>query len=398
MEEKPLITINKKITKDSISASIPTFNEDDFKNSTIYVESWMKSQPQEKLTKPQVVSPIDSDLNKFTTFQKLFGEWNVRNFTENLKQWKQILFSIIVAVFGTYCGCIFGVINEEREIEGYAHIRKVIPNFRLVDGCDFGSNLHEFSPWLPETFATHIVAIVILRFAIFCGPYSMRATIFRRILLFMGILYFSRGICLLSTTLPRFDSSLPEPDYDLNDSIFYNGFLVFLQINKNAGDMCFSGHCMMIILFMLTYFQYYKQCPILLQPISMYKNAWITTTLWPLFLTVYVFFGIIICLICTKYHYSLDCLVAFVVTYFLHQWYHFKIRSTMFEENSTYFIALLQWFEQHAEDLQAERKQIKEIQDVEEKYKHLQRLRVHSLPSLVRNSSNSWSHYHEKNE
>ena len=146
------------------------------------------------------------------------------------------------------------------------------------------SNLN--MPWLPAVFLTHILTIVLLRVIIFCGPYSMRATILRRMFVFMGILYVSRGnlmtlffsqknflvykdtlafrvfillsvfesfwqhifflcvcmfcwgLCLLSTTLPRSDTSYPEPDYDPNDSIFYNGLLVTLQIKTNAADMC----------------------------------------------------------------------------------------------------------------------------------------------------------------
>ena len=44
------------------------------------------------------------------------------------------LFSIVLAILGAYISSICGVINEAHEIDGYAHIRKLDPNFRLVDG------------------------------------------------------------------------------------------------------------------------------------------------------------------------------------------------------------------------------------------------------------------------
>jgi hypothetical protein len=43
------------------------------------------------------------------------------------------LFSITVLAFGLYFGSIFEVINEAREIKGYANIRNANPQFRLVD-------------------------------------------------------------------------------------------------------------------------------------------------------------------------------------------------------------------------------------------------------------------------
>lgn len=331
-----------------------------------------------------------NQLRKFTTFQKIFGVIDVNDYKENLKQWKQFLFSIIVAILGAYIGSMFGIINESHEINGYAHIRKLDPNFRLVDGLYLVSNLN--MPWLPGAFLAHILTIVLLRVIVFCGPYSMRATMLRRTFVFMGILYVSRGLCLLSTTLPRADTNYPEPHYDLNDSIFYNGILVTLQIKRNAADMCFSGHTMITVLYMLMYFEYSKQCPILTLPTRMYTNVWINT-LWTFFLTVYVSIGVIICFICTRFHYSLDCFVAFVFTYFLYQWYHFKIRETMFAKNPNYFIAFLQWFEQHAEDLQLERKKMRELQEIVEKYQYLQQLRIQSL---VRNSPKSWNHFNHK--
>jgi len=119
----------------------------------------------------------------------------------------------------------------------------------------------------------------------------------------MGFVYLLRACFIPLTVLPTPWVTCKK---GYKDNIFYDAFLIVLQIRAACGDVFFSGHT---IMFSLNIVEYWYYC----------KNVWIN-----ILITILNVLGMY-SLIMASYHYSIDVLCAFIFSVMFWSIYHWAI-------------------------------------------------------------------------
>lgn len=183
-----------------------------------------------------------------------------------------------------------------------------IPTYPDVCGplVDLG---HQITPNLSGIVFTRFADIVVLGaiglwilFGLLIVPRSLmgkRLMILRRFFWVLGTVYFIRGFTVWVTLIPRVEHATDGIDTSLN--WFVNFLLVFIQVDQTASDLIFSGHTALLVTVAWFFSYYIPQSSGL---------AWIYASLGMYFI------------LSTRHHYTVDILVAFIITSLIFWVYH----------------------------------------------------------------------------
>jgi len=177
---------------------------------------------------------------------------------------------------------------------------------------DIGFSLIPFLDWpqLPNYIMTFMGCLTVI--VIMWHP--RRVMVVRRLLLIYGTLLILRSLTVISTSLPD-----PSPQclelhlrgkYNNHESQAFDSFVTGLKQtlvpiqSSTCGDLIFSGHTVFMILCVLVWKKYFEGHP------------WV----WILMLIVAIF-GIW-SIIATRFHYSIDVVLAVILTFSIWSRYH----------------------------------------------------------------------------
>lgn len=238
-------------------------------------------------------------------------------------EYLKTLLLLTFGVFSWFCTCAaLAVVNERT------------PNTKPLP--DVIHDLIPYSKW--SYFISEIIIIVEIflctNLVIF---HRYRFVIVRRVLLLISILYLSRCICFLVTTLPK-----PDKDFyceKLGNNASVAGYLsrtfqhmssVGFVISGNVelcGDYIYSGHASILF---LTYLLTYEYSP--------GKFRFI----FSLFIGILSFFGILTVII-SRSHYTIDVILAYFVTTCVFRIYHTLARIKHLE-NANSSLRYMWWY------------------------------------------------------
>jgi hypothetical protein len=216
---------------------------------------------------------------------------------------------------------------------------------------------HLREAWLADAWVGATLVLTIVRFVIT----ARRMIIFRRFLLILGWMFLLRGVCISVTMLPNPLAGCVASTAD-SGSAFAQGFLIMVLARKTCADVLFSGHTVNLTLAALTWHTYSHIAPIavggrldsllcgcnavpLHGPASAQDLARCTivkTAAWAAAACGYFV------IIATRFHYTIDTLVALVLTVLSWKIFHAYVRTTAARPNR--FNRIVEWFERDAEE------------------------------------------------
>ena len=168
---------------------------------------------------------------------------------------------------------------------------------------------HMITPNLSGAFFTRLADVIILvgliLFILFCviivprDLMGRRAVILRRFFWIAGTLYFIRGFTVFVTLIPRVAHD--TNGVVLSDGWFLAWLKVLLQIEQTASDLMFSGHTALLVTIACFFSYYIPQAS---------AAVWLYTLLGMYFI------------LATQHHYTVDLLVAFIISTLLFTLYH----------------------------------------------------------------------------
>eukprot|EP01084_Bolivina_argentea_P048396 89184_1 len=143
----------------------------------------------------------------------------------------------------------------------------------------------------------------------------------------MSLLYLGRSICVVSTQLPTpFHAENDMYHHTWDDNLFYEALLVLLRVKATNNDVFYSGHTVVITLSALSIETYSER-------------RWLIVLLW-----IYSIFSLYV-IIATKFHYTIDVLIAFVLSIIIWKFYH----MTMKIKTMRNYLPVFKWFESDKE-------------------------------------------------
>jgi hypothetical protein len=221
---------------------------------------------------------------------------------------------------------------------------------KIVESGGGGDLCNEVAGLLP--------ILVLIRFCAFPGPCSMRWTVLSRAFLIWGILWFLRGVTIISTVLPNPDKTC-EPRISFPDNIWLEAWanlpFIFWYDELTCQDVLFSGHTVGMTVAALMWIRYIAWAPVFEWTT---KEGLSSLAFWYKVLVVlYTLFGYGV-IIVSHFHYSCDVLIASMLSILVFQAYHAGIRSAFWPRtgresrgllNMT-ILAFIRWFEEKAVD------------------------------------------------
>eukprot|EP01084_Bolivina_argentea_P173465 300467_1 len=244
---------------------------------------------------------------------RVFGE---NRHTSRSRFWYILTMFIISA----YLMCIANVLTEYR----YQHHQI---DFILQDlGFDFAEYATpNITKWIHYPDITVNICIVfMLLWILFDGPKQQKIAVFRRWLTMLSILYIGRAVCVVSTQMPTpFHSNKPTT---WNEHLLYEAPLVFVGSKTTNQDVFYSGHTVVISLCAMTIHTYSTR-------------KWLIFIFW-----IFSLFGLYV-IIATKFHYTIDVIIAFVLSVIIWKLYHMAMSI---KEIRNYF-PIFKWFESDKE-------------------------------------------------
>lgn len=208
-----------------------------------------------------------------------------------------------------------------------------------------------------DVFAGAFPALMFIRFMVLPGPLSMRWTILARLFLIWGALWALRGLTIISTVLPNPDQTC-KPKLSFPNSMFMEALanmpFVFWRHEMTCLDVLFSGHTVALTLATLLLLHYmawapWFQCstsPGIVSGAFLFK----TIAIINMFIGYYV-------IIASKFHYTSDVLMGFMMTVMTFRAYHLAVRVTLLSSSSRHrflrcsVAPFLRWFEEDALDV-----------------------------------------------
>eukprot|EP00397_Hematodinium_sp_SG-2012_P055289 GEMP01067364.1.p1 GENE.GEMP01067364.1~~GEMP01067364.1.p1 ORF type:complete len:270 (+),score=57.20 GEMP01067364.1:302-1111(+) len=133
----------------------------------------------------------------------------VRDLLTIREQWVQVVTAALLGTSALYIDCVAQVYLQQH-VEGTGSDAGAL--------VDMGFKLFGYwnAPHAADIALVSFIALTVLRFVIFPGPYAMRWTIIRRWFICMGMLFLLRGMSIIATILPN-------PDKECKSSIHPKG-------------------------------------------------------------------------------------------------------------------------------------------------------------------------------
>eukprot|EP00906_Rhabdomonas_costata_P026198 RCo037341 len=188
-----------------------------------------------------------------------------------------------------------------------------------------------------------MILITVVRFSVF-GT-RMRLTLMRRYLSIYSCLILLRSLCIITTLLPNPFTSCT---FTFAHNPWVEALLVMSLYERTCADVLFSGHTVDLTMCALVWYYYSRLSPLPCDP-TLSWQWW--QQLFALFFAGFGFF----LLVATHLHYTVDVVIAFVLTMLLWHLYHLHLQ--LLRCRCTYRLhrvaGLLWWLELGAEDLPA---------------------------------------------
>jgi hypothetical protein len=209
--------------------------------------------------------------------------------------------------------------------------------------------------WPDLLVGSHVVWMGI-RFLIIPGPMSMRWTVLRRLYLISGVLFFCRGVSVVSTVLPNPDHTCectfgPNPctDKDL-ENVWRFAWHIFIFNANTCADVLFSGHTVALTMALLVILQYTQQAP-WFNHFELDHVGWRFFSIGQAaqaFSTCYALVGYLF-IVGSRFHYTADVLMGFLLSYFVFRTYHEVVKSAFAQD--MWYGAAIRWLEADALDV-----------------------------------------------
>jgi hypothetical protein len=213
--------------------------------------------------------------------------------------------------------------------------------------------------WLADNIPQVLFLTAWVRFIIFPGPLSMRWIVFHRLFMVWGILWCFRGITILVTVLPNPDPRC-KPVVSFPDNIFLEALAnmppVFWYHEQTCHDVLYSGHTVALTVIWLLAIRYVRWAPWCRSDTSssIASSAFALQAIW----TCALFAGYF-CIIVSKFHYTVDVVIAIALTVLIWQVYHMYVCFAFWPDKQlqswnfpdVLFGGFLRWLEADAIDV-----------------------------------------------
>jgi len=257
------------------------------------------------------------------------------------RQLPQLAFMIVVLFVGIYFNCW-----------AMAYLQMTMGDFYKSD-TKLYDLLFQFLPLMSDKshWCDGIVFILnfgmLARFAIFCGPRSLRLTILRRWMTCFGILFFLRGCTMVCTVLPNPDDTC-QPRLMYPDNPQLEAFRLMAHLDITCQDVLYSGHTVNITLACCVWVVYSRHSPIF------YSHR--GDLVYFIEKRVVPFFFVAVCIlsylfiISTRFHYSVDVFLGAWLSLLVFWGYHQAMCIASFRQHRP-FHRFINWLERGAPDL-----------------------------------------------
>eukprot|EP00929_Paragymnodinium_shiwhaense_P020694 TRINITY_DN13702_c0_g1_i1.p1 TRINITY_DN13702_c0_g1~~TRINITY_DN13702_c0_g1_i1.p1 ORF type:complete len:406 (-),score=30.34 TRINITY_DN13702_c0_g1_i1:127-1218(-) len=258
---------------------------------------------------------------------------------------------LAVFVFGSYINNVSQAWLQQN-IAGY-YEKRWLPDGTLATGpVKLWDVTFHTLPYVKDTvyadiFALGSCAIVIVRYLVLPGPMSLRWVILYRILIVLGLLYLCRAFTIIATPLPNPDHTC-KPQISYPDDIWREGWAIFIDGDVTCQDVMFSGHTTLLTTMML-FFLHYMQVSPWSQASLAHDWMSVPTGVW-LLSVLYMIMGYYF-IVASHFHYTVDVMVGFLMSYFVFNSYHNAIETMWFRKRTLMLHAGLKWLECHAQDM-----------------------------------------------
>eukprot|EP00928_Gymnodinium_smaydae_P021724 TRINITY_DN18509_c0_g1_i1.p1 TRINITY_DN18509_c0_g1~~TRINITY_DN18509_c0_g1_i1.p1 ORF type:complete len:384 (+),score=39.61 TRINITY_DN18509_c0_g1_i1:151-1302(+) len=269
----------------------------------------------------------------------------------------RFLFAFLLFLFGMYVNNVSQAWLQQN-MAGYYEANWP-PNRTLVNHTVRLWDVSFYAlPYLNETTTANLFAGaapvgVLLRFIAIPGPMSLRWEIAYRIAVIWGLLWFCRGITILSTPLPNPDYTC-KPKVSFPDNIWLEGLAIMPFVpwydESTCQDVLYSGHTVALTLNMLVVFKYSPLAP---------WTTWVASQHCCSVMSFLNVAGVILLLfgyysiVASHFHYTVDVLFGAMMTFLVFQAYHWAIRVCWIRTSNRYSLyPLLRWLERDAKDMQ----------------------------------------------
>mmetsp|Transcript_34586 Transcript_34586/g.44133 ORF Transcript_34586/g.44133 Transcript_34586/m.44133 type:complete len:407 (+) Transcript_34586:155-1375(+) len=272
----------------------------------------------------------------------------------------RLLFALLFVFVGLYVNAVASVIAGYRtphtqilSLDGAVTHQVTLPDLghdlwaAVLNWLDHQRDYIDFHS-LPDKMLEHLGKATLL----FMLLHPKRLMIIRRVAVILGILCFCRATTVSVTTLP--DASPTCHAQFFNETGFYKSqpifpkafirgwiFLMAPDEHITCGDMIFSGHTTLLVLCTLIFRKYFRAKKIRTKIIfRSFHIPHVFCTLFNWIVSMYSMVAIAL-IVGTRFHYTLDVLIAMFLTYFIFSNYHTWAKHDKLRKKNL----LLHWLE-----------------------------------------------------
>ncbi len=239
----------------------------------------------------------------------------------------------------------------------YAQYRAVLIDARTLPDIGFDI-LPNIDPILADICCYGMMLLTLVRFFFGYLPEEkkrIRRDIFRRHIFCLGTLFLFRAVSIISTMLPN---PLETCVTDVEHSPWYEALRILNGSTVTCADVMYSGHTVNITLCCMTWHAYSHVVPITTYDPLFSKFGRLTNKLGDLerFTTAKVLiwslgiFGYI-CIIGSRFHYTLDVFIGLLLTIAVFKYHMFLIRTAHLK--NTWYNRLIVWSEGGSADVES---------------------------------------------
>jgi len=207
------------------------------------------------------------------------------------KWWLSVFYLVVVL----YIMCIFQIYADSRQ--KYKDDGETYKSSSVISDVVHDHLVYTEGTWVCDLLVYPCLFFTILRILL-TRDTRKRTKRLSKFLTVLATLYLIRCLTIIATIMPKPDSSC-ETDPQLFENWFYGALLVMAGRSKTCTDEVFSGHTINVLTCLAVWVIYHDN-------IVVYIVA-----------TIYGLTTLSIITI-TRYHYTIDVIVGFIVTFFLH--------------------------------------------------------------------------------